>query len=74
VFFGTAVAGNSLGATEAGVASSIDGSLFALWSGGVLTLIGVALALWRYPELWRSTGYDVVDYDDDGVAMSEAAG
>jgi MFS family permease len=74
VFFGTAVAGNSLGATEAGVASSIGGSLFAVWSGGVLTLVGVAVALWRYPELWRSTGYDVVDYDEDGVVMSDAAG
>src|ERR1700728_857026 len=39
VFFGAAVSGNSLGATEAGVASSIGGSLFAVWSGGVLAVL-----------------------------------
>lgn len=67
VFFGAAVAGNSLGATEAGVASAIGGSLFALWTGGVLALAGVAVALWRYPELRTTTGYDVIDYDEGDV-------
>lgn len=69
VFYGSAVSANALGASEAGVAASIGGSTFAVWSGGLLSLIGIVVVLWRYPELLGSTGHDVVDFDDDGVEV-----
>ena len=65
VFYGSAVGANSVGDGEAGVAAAIGGPLFALWSGGVLSLLGVVAVLWRFPELWRSTGRDLVDFDED---------
>ena len=65
VFFGSAVSANSLGAGEAGVAASIGGTNFAVWSGGVLCLAGILVCLWRFPELRRVTGYDVVEFDED---------
>jgi MFS family permease len=65
VFYGSAVSANGLGATEAGVASTIGGANFAIWSGGLLSLIGIVLVLWRYPELLRSTGHDLMEFDED---------
>jgi predicted MFS family arabinose efflux permease len=66
VFYGSAVSANGLGATEAGVASVIGGTNFAIWSGGLLSLIGIIFVLWRFPELLRSTGHDVMEFDADG--------
>jgi predicted MFS family arabinose efflux permease len=73
VFYGSAIGANSVGDGEAGVAASIDGPLFALWSGGALSLLGIVVVLVRYPELWRSTGHDLVDFDDDGDEPSGSA-
>ena len=54
VFFAAAVSGNRIGDGEAGLAASIGGSQFAVWSGGLLCLAGTALLAWRIPELWRA--------------------
>src|ERR1700691_3408240 len=69
VFYGSAVSANGLGATEAGVASVIGGANFAIWSGGLLSLIGIAVVLWRYPEILRSTGHDLMEFDEDGTEI-----
>ena len=45
--------GPRLGDTEAGVAASIGGPQFAVWSGGLACIAGLALIVWRAPELWR---------------------
>jgi MFS family permease len=70
VFYGSAVSANGLGATEAGVASAIGGTNFAIWSGGLLSLIGIVLVLWRFPELRRSTGHDLMEFDEDGTEIA----
>jgi MFS family permease len=72
VFYGSAVSANGLGATEAGVASAIGGTNFAIWSGGLLSLIGIVLVLWRFPELRRSTGHDLMEFDEDGTEIAVA--
>ncbi len=45
--------GPRLGDAEAGVAASIGGPQFAVWSGGLACLVGLGLVAWRVPELWR---------------------
>jgi MFS family permease len=45
--------GPRLGDTEAGVAASIGGPQFAVWSGGLACIAGLGLIVWRAPELWR---------------------
>jgi MFS family permease len=54
VFYAAAVSGNRIGDGEAGLAANIGGSQFAVWSGGLLCLVGTALLAWRIPELWRT--------------------
>jgi predicted MFS family arabinose efflux permease len=54
VFLAAAVAGNRLGDGESGLAATIRGPQFAVWSGGVLTIIGTALMAWLVPVLWRN--------------------
>ncbi len=39
-----------------GVAAAIGGPQFAVWSGGLACVVGVAVLLWRVPELWRDDG------------------
>jgi len=56
VFFGVVAGGPRLGDAETGAAAAIGGPQFAVWSGGVACLIGVALLVWRIPELWRTPG------------------
>jgi MFS family permease len=73
VFYGSAIAANSVGDGEAGVAATIGGSQFAIWSGGLLSLVGIVAVLWRYPDLWRSAGHDVVEFDDLPEAAAAAA-
>ncbi len=55
-FFAVVAGGPRLGDAEAGVAASIGGPQFAVWSGGLACVIGVAVLLWRVPELWRDHG------------------
>jgi MFS family permease len=45
--------GPRLGDAEAGVAAAIGGPQFAVWSGGLACMVGLALVAWRAPELWR---------------------
>ncbi|HJQ55304.1 MAG TPA: MFS transporter [Vineibacter sp.] len=44
---------NELGALESGVAASLLGARPAVWLGGIVTLLIVATAAWRAPELRR---------------------
>ena len=64
-FFAVVAGGPRLGDAEAGVAASIGGPQFAVWSGGLACVVGVAVLLWRTPELWRDQG--------GGDALSSAA-
>jgi MFS family permease len=52
-FFAAAVAGNRLGDGESGLAATLGGPQFAVWSGGLACLIGTALVTWRVPALWK---------------------
>jgi hypothetical protein len=47
------------------VAAAIGGPQFAVWSGGLACVAGVAVLLWRVPEFWRDSG--------GGAALSDAA-
>ena len=55
-FFAVVAGGPRLGDAETGVASAIGGPQFAVWSGGLACVVGVAVLLWRVPELWRDNG------------------
>jgi MFS family permease len=50
VFIGSS---NELGALESGIAASLVGARMAVWAGGIVTLLVVAGAAWRAPELRR---------------------
>jgi MFS family permease len=64
-FFAVVAGGPRLGDVETGVAAAIGGPEFAVWSGGLACVAGVAVLLWRVPELWHDDG--------GGVALSPAA-
>jgi hypothetical protein len=53
-FFAVASAGPRLGDAEAGAASAIGGAQFAVWSGGLACIAGLAVIVWRTPQLWRA--------------------
>jgi predicted MFS family arabinose efflux permease len=55
-FFAVVAGGPRLGDAETGLASAIDGPQFAVWSGGLACVLGVAVLLWRVPQLWRDDG------------------
>jgi MFS family permease len=55
-FFAVVAGGPRLGDAETGVAAAIGGPQFAVWSGGLACVVGVAVLLWRVPELWRDDG------------------
>jgi len=55
-FFAVVAGGPRLGDAEAGVAAAIGGPQFAVWSGGLACVVGVAVLLWRVPQLWRDDG------------------
>jgi MFS family permease len=55
-FFAVVAGGPRVGDAETGVAAAIGGPQFAVWSGGLACVIGVAVLLWRVPELWRDDG------------------
>jgi hypothetical protein len=50
-FLALAMAGNRLGDTEAGIAASIGGAPFAVWSGGLACIVGALVFAWRVPQL-----------------------
>jgi MFS family permease len=64
-FFAVVAGGPRLGDAETGVTAAIGGPQFAVWSGGLACVVGVAVLLWRVPELWRD--------DRGGGALSEGA-
>jgi MFS family permease len=55
-FFAVVAGGPRLGDAETGVAAAVGGPQFAVWSGGLACVGGVAFLLWRIPELWRDGG------------------
>ncbi len=55
-FFAVVAGGPRLGDAETGVAAAIGGPQFAVWSGGLACVAGVAVLLWRVPGLWRDNG------------------
>jgi MFS family permease len=55
-FFAVVAGGPRLGDAETGVAAAIGGPQFAVWSGGLACVAGVAVLLWRVPELWSDDG------------------
>ncbi len=55
-FFAVVAGGPRVGDAETGVAAAIGGPQFAVWSGGLACVAGVAVLLWRVPELWRDHG------------------
>jgi hypothetical protein len=55
-FFAVVAGGPRLGDAETGVAAAIGGPQFAVWSGGLACVVGVAVLLARVPELWRDRG------------------
>lgn len=63
-FFAVVAGGPRLGDAETGAAAAIGGPQFAVWSGGLLCVVGVGLLLWRVPELWSDAG--------GGTAISES--
>jgi MFS family permease len=54
-FIAVVTGGPRLGDAEAGAAAAIGGAQFAVWSGGLACVAGVAALAWRFPELWRHT-------------------
>ncbi len=54
VFFAVVAGGPRLGDAETGGAAALHGPQFAVWSGGLACLAGVAVLVWRVPELWRA--------------------
>jgi ENTS family enterobactin (siderophore) exporter len=82
VFLAAAVAGNRLGDGESGLAATIRGPQFAVWSGGVLTIIGTALMAWLVPVLWRNDpglkpaagAYPGVEPAVGQIGLAESAG
>ena len=53
-FFAVASTGPRLGDAEAGAAAAIGGAQFAVWSGGLASLVGLAVIVWRTPQLWTA--------------------
>ncbi|MDQ1360008.1 MAG: hypothetical protein QOJ44_385 [Acidimicrobiaceae bacterium] len=55
-FFAVVAGGPRLGDAETGLAAELGGAQFAVWSGGLACVVGVAVLLWRVPVLWRDDG------------------
>ena len=53
VYFAVVYGGPRLGDAETGAVAVAAGPQVAVWSGGLACLAGVAVVLWRVPELWR---------------------
>ncbi len=76
LFFAAAVSGNRLGDAETGLAASVGGPQFAVWSGGLACIAGTALLAWRIPALWRKDGRTIGNRVASGPAVEslDAAG
>jgi MFS family permease len=71
-FFAVVAGGPRLGDAETGVAASIGGPQFAVWSGGAACVVGVFVLLWRVPELWRDHGGGgIISADAEVKAIGE---
>ncbi|HZU79171.1 MAG TPA: MFS transporter [Acidimicrobiales bacterium] len=76
-FFAVVAGGPRLGDAETGAAAALAGPQVAVWSGGLACLAGVALLVWRVPELWRSaarppTGDQLAAVETGGVIEGTA--
>ncbi|MGA8370205.1 MAG: MFS transporter, partial [Acidimicrobiales bacterium] len=55
-FFAVVAGGPRIGDAETGLAAELGGAQFAVWSGGLACVVGVAVLLWRVPVLWHDNG------------------
>lgn len=74
-FFAVVAGGPRLGDAETGVVAAIGGPQFAVWSGGLACVVGVAVIVWRVPALWRDRGGGVaLTATQRAEAVAEATG
>ncbi|MGP8059580.1 MAG: MFS transporter, partial [Acidimicrobiales bacterium] len=74
-FFAVVAGGPRLGDAETGVVAAIGGPQFAVWSGGLACVVGVAVIVWRVPALWRDRGGGVaLTAIQQAEAVAEATG
>jgi MFS family permease len=71
VFFAAAVSGNRLGDGESGLAASLGGAQFAVWSGGLICVAGTIVLAWRIPRLWRREAPGGMGQREDPLLASE---
>ncbi len=72
-FFAVVAGGPRLGDAETGLAAELGGAQFAVWSGGLACVAGVAVLLWRVPILWRDNGGgQPLTAADEAEAIAEA--
>jgi MFS family permease len=72
-FFAVVAGGPRLGDAETGLAAELGGAQFAVWSGGLACVAGVAILLWRVPILWRDNGGgQPLTASDEAEAIAEA--
>jgi MFS family permease len=72
-FIAVVTGGPRLGDAEAGAAAAVGGSQFAVWSGGLACIAGVAVLMWRIPELWAYDAPHAVGAPDATVSGAELA-
>ncbi len=65
--------GPQLGELEAGVVASLFGVSFAIFSGGVATVLATALVAWRFPRLRAYTADDQPPIVEPATSSSPAA-
>jgi MFS family permease len=70
-FIAVVTGGPRLGDAEAGAAAAVGGPQFAVWSGGLACLAGVAVLAWRVPELWRQEAAAFVPPGGIDVAVAQ---
>ncbi len=72
-FFAVVAGGPRLGDAETGLAAELGGAQFAVWSGGVACVVGVAVLLWRMPVLWHDNeGGQMLTLAEETDAIAEA--
>ena len=72
-FFAVVAGGPRLGDAETGLAAELGGAQFAVWSGGVACVVGVAVLLWRMPVLWHDNeGGQMLTSAEETDAIAEA--
>jgi MFS family permease len=74
-FFAVVAGGPRLGDAETGLAAEVGGAQFAVWSGGLACVVGVAVLLWRMPVLWHDNGGgQPLTASEETEAIGEAIG